>query len=375
MKILLVANYKPDAQESMLRFANALYDGLKLAGVDVQIVHPEPHFKNTGASGFGKWLGYLDKFVLFPRKLRQLARDADIVHICDHSNAMYVQSVESRPQLVTCNDMLAIRSARGEFPQNRTGWSGRVLQSWILAGLKRARRLTCISAATQRDVMRLTGHSQERVSVTYMGQNFAYAPVEEISTAAETRRTSSSFDAGVFTRHGLPERPYVIHVGGTQWYKNRNGVLRMYAALQKQLGEETPTLLVVGKPLENPPAGVRSLSGVDNQQLAALYSGAELLLFPSLEEGFGWPIIEAQACGCRALTTNKAPMTEVGGDAAFYLDDPENADEGAAAIGRILQQNVIQRQASIARGRENAARFSTERMIREYTSIYHSLIR
>jgi len=375
MKILLVANYKPDAQESMLRFASALYEGLQLAGLEVQIVHPEPHFKKTGASGFGKWLGYLDKFAFFPRKLRRLAREADIVHICDHSNAMYVRHVESRPHLITCNDMLAIRSALGEFPQNQTEWSGRILQSWILAGLKRARRLTCISVATQRDVIRLTGHSRERVSVTYMGQNFAYAPVEEISIAAEARRNNAAFDPGVFTRHGLPEKPYLIHVGGTQWYKNRNGVLAMCAALQKQLGEQAPSLLVVGKPLHNPPTGVQSRSGVDNQQLAALYSGAELLLFPSLEEGFGWPVIEAQACGCQTLTTNKMPMTEVGGDAAFYVNDPQNALEGAALIAQVLEQNATQRQLTIRKGMENAARFSTGRMIQEYVSIYRSLLR
>src|SRR5207249_6761486 len=112
---------------------------------------------------------------------RRLAASADVVHICDHSNALYVRHIEKRPHLVTCNDMLAIRSAHGEFPQNRTGWSGRILQRWILAGLRRARRLTCISEATRHDVLRLTGHRPEVVSVTYMGQNFPYMPVAEIA--------------------------------------------------------------------------------------------------------------------------------------------------------------------------------------------------
>lgn len=429
MRVLLVSNYLPDRQESMLRFATALAGGLRAAGVEVQLVRPEPCFGRLqpGASGLGKWLGYLDKFLLFPLRLRRLARAVDLVHICDHSNAMYVRHVGKRPHLVTCNDMLAIRSARGEFPQNRTGWSGRILQRWILAGLRRARRLTCISEATRRDVLRLTGHRSGVVSVTYMGQNFSYAPVVEVARAAELRRRGEKCDEGAFARFGVPAEPYLLHVGGGQWYKNRAGVLAIYAALRNREimsflparhpersapegegGRDTPSkdpvtspagrlveprdpsaavhsaqddtekkvqiskLVLVGPPCDAP--GVEARSGVDNAALAALYSGAELLLFPSLEEGFGWPIIEAQACGCRVLTTGKEPMTEVGGPAARYLADPNDAAAGAAVVQEILAQKESARAAAVCAGMENAARFSTERMIREYLAIYREVL-
>jgi glycosyltransferase involved in cell wall biosynthesis len=358
----------------MLRFASALADGFRAAGVDVQIVRPEPFFGRLkpGGCGIGKWLGYLDKFLLFPRRLRRLAATVDLIHICDHSNSIYVKHIASRPHLVTCNDMLAIRSARGEFPQNRTGWSGRTLQRWILAGLRRARRLTCISEATRRDVLRLTGHPTDIVSVTYMGQNFAYTPIAEVASAAELRRRGEKLDESVFARHGIPAEPYVLHVGGGQWYKNRTGVLAIYAALQAQMGSRAPRLVLVGPPCATPDVEVRS--DVDNETLAALYSGAELLLFPSLEEGFGWPIIEAQACGCRVLTIAKDPMTEVGGQVAFYLADPNDAAAGARAVEKILVQDEATRHAAIRAGMENASRFSTERMIREYLAIYREVL-
>ncbi len=374
MKVLLVSNYLHDRQESMLRFASVLAEGLRGAGVEVQLARPEPCFGRLkqGGHGLGKWLGYLDKFLLFPPRLRRLAATVDLVHICDHSNAMYVKHVEGRPHVVTCNDMLAIRSARGEFPQNRTGWSGRILQRWILSGLRRARRLACISEATRRDVLRLTGHRPETVSVTYMGQNFSYAPVTEIAEAAEQRRRGEKFDETVFARFGIPAEPYLLHVGGGQWYKNRAGVLAIYAALRKKPGVRTPKLVLVGPPCTEP--GVEVRNGVDNQTLAALYSGAELLLFPSLEEGFGWPIIEAQACGCRVLTTAKEPMTEVGGAAAFYLADPNDATAGAAAVELILAQGDSARAATVRGGIDNAARFSTERMIREYLAVYREVL-
>ncbi len=374
MKVLLVSNYLHDRQESMLRFAAALAEGLRADEVDVRVVRPEPVFGGLkpGGSGLGKWLGYLDKFLLFPARLRRLAAMADLVHICDHSNAMYVPHIADRPHLITCNDMLAIRSARGEFPQNRTGWSGRILQRWILQGLQQARRLTCISEATRRDVLRLGGHPAEMVSVTYMGQNFSYAPVSEIAQAAARRRRGGNVDTAIFTKYGLPAEPYILHVGGGQWYKNRPAVVAMHSALRARLGVNTPRLLMVG-PLYLAP-GVETRSEVDNRALAALYSGAELLLFPSLEEGFGWPIIEAQACGCRVLTTGKDPMTEVGGQAAFYLPDPTDIVAGAEAIDEILQQNEAVRTESIRAGIENAARFSTERMIREYLTIYREVL-
>ena len=360
----------------MLRFAAILRSGLAAAGVDAETVRPEPLFGRLrpGARGLGKWLGYLDKFCVFPWRLRRLARGADVVHICDHSNAIYLPHIVARPHLVTCSDLLAIRSARGEFPQNRTGWTGRILQRWILSGLRRARRLTCASEATRSDVLRLTGHPPECVSVTFMGQNFAYAPVAEISRAVEARRRGESSSAQAFSERGLPARPYILHVGGSHWYKNRRGVLAIHAALRRRFGRETPDLVLVGPPLARPIPGAETRQQVDNATLAALYSGAELLLFPSLEEGFGWPIIEAQACGCRVLATGRAPLTEVGGNAAFYLADPNDAEAGAARVMEILAQDEEARGKAIEAGIANAARFSTSRMISEYAALYREVL-
>jgi hypothetical protein len=359
MRVLLVANYEPDHQESMLRFAAALHAGLRDSGIGSRLIRPVPAFGKLASSStkLGKWLGYIDKFVLFPPRLRAAARSADVVHICDHSNAMYVLHVAARPHLVTCNDMLAIRSAHGEFPQNRTGWSGRILQRWILRNLRRAQRLTCISQATRTDVLRLTGQPPEHVSVTHMGQNFAYSPVAEVAQAAEARRCGEPFDPAVFARHDLPADPYLLHVGGTQWYKNRDGVIAAHAAL----GAGAPQLEIVN-------------GGVDNAKLAALYSGAELLLFPSLEEGFGWPIVEAQACGCRVVTTGKPPMTEVGGEAAIYVSDPSNPAEVAERVRSVLAQDAETRRCIVSAGLSNAARFSTDRMTCEYRAIYEDLV-
>ena len=355
MKVLLVGNYLIDRQESMLRFADSLLEGLKAEGVEAEIIRPEPVFGKLkpGAGGLGKWLGYLDKFLLFPFVLRRHAARYDLVHICDHSNAHYTAYLQQIAHLVTCNDLLAVRSARGEFPQNPTRGTGRLLQRLILGGLNRAKAITCISEATRRDVLRLTTQTAQSVGMTYMGLNYPYSPSPSPERAKDR---------------------YLIHVGGDQWYKNRPGVLAIYEQLRSiQSKLSPPRLIMVGPPLSEIPEGVECLSEVSNQDLCKLYSNAELLLFPSLEEGFGWPIIEAQACGCRVVTTRKAPMTEIGGDSPFYLDNPSNAPASARVVAEALTEPLEVRKRRVGEGIANAARFSTEKMVRQYIAIYREL--
>src|SRR6185436_16050422 len=107
----------------------------------------------------------------------QPSDDPPIIHICDQANAIYLPLLEQIPHLVTCCDLLAIRSARGEFPQHRTRWSGRQLQRSILRGLNRARRATCISQATLKDLLRLSKLQPEQTDVTSMGLNYPYRPM------------------------------------------------------------------------------------------------------------------------------------------------------------------------------------------------------
>ena len=130
-------------------------------------------------------------------------------------------------------------------------------------------------------------------------------------------------------------------------------------------------------------ANVISLADVDNETLRALYSAAELLLFPSLEEGFGWPIVEAQACGCRVATTEKAPMTEAGGDAAFYLPtrgsglrDLSEWAGGRRPGGEGAHRSRMKQEGAemVASGLQNAERFTAAAMAQRYLAIYRELL-
>jgi len=384
MRIILLGNYEPDHFLSMERFADVLFQRLPRPGLEVELLRPRERFGRilNSSSGLGKWLGYIDKYVLFPFDLKKKISTVPatvpvVVHICDHSNAAYTRYLQKTPHLVTCHDLLAVRSARGEFRENPTRWTGRLLQRSILRGLNRAARVVCDSEATRRDVLRLSSLSSRQVDLNYIGLNYDYRPMEKTEARQQLQvlEKKHSFDVG---KSGT----FLMHVGGNQWYKNRLGVLRIYQDLAHDFGQ-VPPLIMAGSGFtpdmnrfvaENKLGGkIFSTPNCSNEELRALYSLAELLLFPSLEEGFGWPILEGQACGCRVITINKPPMTEVGGDAAIYFE-PQQIHAAAATVRRLLNQSPAEKQGLIQKGFDNAARFSISRMVENYISHYHDLI-
>jgi len=113
--------------------------------------------------------------------------------------------------------------------------------------------------------------------------------------------------------------------------------------------------------------------GCSSEDLRALYSTAELLLLPSLAEGFGWPIIEAQACGCRVVTADRAPMTEIGGQSTAYCD-PRDPPAIARRVKEVLSEPEASRSGRIRMGLENAARFSAEQSVQAYAGVYQRLL-
>lgn len=366
MRILLLANFLPDQQVSMQFFSELLSSGMAARGHDVEVLRPEPFFARLvdRPAGLQKWLGYIDKFLLFPFVLARRAKRFDLVHICDHSNSMYTAFLRGRPNVVTCHDLIAVRSALGEIPENATGWSGRVLQRAILRGLQRAQFVACVSEHTRRDVLRVAGLERSATCCIPNGLHYPYARMER--TEAIRRASLLIADA---------TSPFLLHVGGNQWYKNRTGALEIFARLHTKPEFSGYRLIMVGKPFtaemrdlvekERLRGDVVEVAQLSNEDLRALYSLAEGLVFPSLEEGFGWPIVEAQACGCPVFTSNRSPMTEVGGTAAVYFEplDPDGAADGIAGA-------LLRRAAMIEAGFENARRYEAAPMLEAYEAVY-----
>ena len=221
MKILLVGNYPLDRQESMLRFAEMMRRELVDRGHEVRLLSPRAVLfpRISRCDGIWKWVGYFNKFVIFPLQLRREAADADLVHVCDHSNAMYIPWLADKPHLITVNDVIAIRMAMGLESGMRVRLTGRIFQRLILRGLARCRHAVCISANTRRQLLELLPVLRERSSVAHMGQNFDYFPAD--AAAIESVRTEL----------GLGALPYFLHVGSDQARKNRGQAVRIFARL------------------------------------------------------------------------------------------------------------------------------------------------
>src|SRR5260370_25109365 len=173
------------------------------------------------------------------------------------------------------------------------------------------------------------------------------------------------------------EIPFVLHVGSNLRRKNRHGVLRIFARCKEKwnarlvfVGDAlTPKLLSLAERLGISDR-VTQVPDASGELLEALYNRALALLYPSRFEGFGWPVIEAQACGCPVVCSNAGPLPEAAGDAGVF-HDPD--DEAGFAADLLRLRDPAQRAIWSEKSLRNAERFSTSGMIAGYIDIYRSL--
>jgi len=388
MKIILFSHPAFLASQSMPRYANMLAQAYRTRGHDVEVWTATAKVRQWAeGTRWAKWAGYVDQYLIFPGQVRKNLREqsADTLYVfCDQALGPWVPLVRHLPHVVHAHDLLALRSALGLIPENPTSITGRIYQRYIRQGFQRARHFIAVSGRTRTDLQQHAGIPPGHIDVVYNGLNQAFEPVPpEVATP-------------LLNLAGLPDskQGFLLHVGGSQWYKNTVGVLKIYHHyLNRQAAQgDVPLPLVMVCPppsgqiaqalSELPPgADVRFVQGLDSPTLKAAYATARVFLFPSLAEGFGWPIIEAQACGTVVLTTDDAPMNEIGGPAASYLRrlttaEPVDAwaSEGARQLASMLAWTPEQRQARVQQGLEWAKRFEADDAIEGYLAVYRKVL-
>ncbi|MDL9997725.1 glycosyltransferase family 1 protein [Variovorax sp. J22P240] len=354
----------------MQAFSRVLERELPKHGCELRVVTPPRRLQRVAPnSRLWKWLGYIDKYVLFIPSLVMQARWADVVHICDHSNGMYVKWVKSKPTVITCHDVIAVQAAKGMVAGWNVAWTGRLFQRLIASGLAKADLIACVSNATQRALLGLQLANNQRVTTVLNGLNDNFS----LLRPGEAQQLIGRLGLAASDR-------YLIHVGMDLPRKNRKAVVETFIALQRRAAESgadpvVDRLVLVGPQLSPELARLASQHGVadritalrdlSHQELRALYGRAAALLFPSLQEGFGWPLIEAQACGCPVFTSDLTPMNEIGGLGACYVDphDPE-------AMARAIEQAAGRFDEMRALGLLNASHYSAKKMVTNYLAAY-----
>ncbi len=219
---------------------------------------------------------------------------------------------------------------------------------------KRAERFIAISGFTKKEMQDILGIPAEKIDVIPCAASDKIRMVSDEEMLSEVRR-----------RYNL-EKPFILFVGSLNPRKN---LARLIQAFDKMKAETNlPHELVIAgglgwkfdeaEALRNIKAkdAIRSIGYVDDEHKAALYSAAEVFAFPTLYEGFGIPVIEAQQCGTAVLTSSVSALPEAAGDAAEYVN-PYDTDDIAAGLIRLLTDDEY-RGTIVEKGFENAKRFS-----------------
>jgi len=247
------------------------------------------------------------------------------------------------------------------FPRD-VSWLKRKYYHFFMPRFARAsRRLVAVSEATKADLVRTYGIAPARISVAYNAPATLFKP----RPAAAQQAVRARFSEG---------NPYFLFVGALQPRKNLGNLLRAFDQFKEAGGPAAAAarLLVVGRkawkagPIFDAfqqmrhPAAVVFTGRVADADLAGLYAAARATVYVPYFEGFGIPIVEAQASGCPVLTANCSSMPEVAGVGGALLVDPLDPAAIAAALARLWADERL-REELVARGTANLTRFSWER--------------
>jgi glycosyltransferase involved in cell wall biosynthesis len=255
-------------------------------------------------------------------------------------------------------------------------WAFPPRHRWVLATAlarirKQAEMVIVPSTAAAEDVVHFLRVERERISVIPMGCEPRFQPVEEPVRAAALRR-----------RYDLPER-YLLFVGTLEPRKNVQTLLQAFAQVIAEMPQDDLTLVIAGGKgwggedyMSTVDAlklhdHVRFAGFVGDDHLPELYRGALLFVYPSLYEGFGLPVLEAMACGTPVITSNRASLPEVAGDAALLVD-PTQPEALAAAMTSILNDAELRRTLR-ARGLARAHTFTWDAVAQQTVAIYRAV--
>ena len=259
-----------------------------------------------------------------------------------------------KPVVATFHDMINEKLS-GDFKELRAD-NNLMEQKRSLAN--KASHIIAVSENTKKDLVEIYGIKPEKIKVVYLGSSFASSAVSANTSA---------------------ERPYLLYVGNRGLYKNFLPFLKAVAPML--IREQFSFVCAGGKAFTKEETDVICelkleryviQESVNDKKLAQLYANAVALVFPSLYEGFGIPVLEAFACNCPVILSNISSLPEVAKDAAIYMD-PYDPDSMANAVATLLSSETL-RSELVQKGKIRLADFSWDKHVTETFDLYTQLL-
>jgi glycosyltransferase involved in cell wall biosynthesis len=267
------------------------------------------------------------------------------------------------PAVVTVHDLGYVY-----FPEAHPPFARRYLDWSTRHSVRRAAHIIADSLATAKDLAAHYGVKQNKITVIYPGVDETLGAVASPDTLAAVRQ-----------KYGLPEG-YLLFIGTLQPRKNIARIVQAYAQWRHRSStmQEVALVLAGQQGWLYDPSWISGVEGVilpgyvDDDDVAALYSGALALIFPTLHEGFGFPVLEAMRCGTPVITSTTSSLPEVAGDAALLVN-ARDTGEIAAAIGRIVSDEAL-RAGLITKGQQQTETFTWMRAAKQTLHVLQSTV-
>ncbi|OGO21367.1 MAG: hypothetical protein A2144_03850 [Chloroflexi bacterium RBG_16_50_9] len=276
-----------------------------------------------------------------------------VYHFTNSSLSLDIKRV--RPCVVTVHDLIPFNAPRD--------LTDRLIRK-SMRSLRHAQRIICVSQKTRSDLLRFLDIRPERVRIIYEGVN------HDLFRPRDRARSREVLGIG-------QNKLMVLHVGSEEPRKNIPALVEAFCRLQRDVGEAV--LVRVGEKTAAVQRQIDSLKLNDKvlyfqntMNLEYFYNAADMLVFPSFEEGFGFPPLQAMASGCPVIASNTTSIPEVVGDAGILLDPAD-----AAGLAHWMREVYVSRELKsslIEKGLRRSQMFSWEKVARETVEVYREAI-
>jgi glycosyltransferase involved in cell wall biosynthesis len=334
------------------RYAKSLYGELRkvwFLSVIIEQTSDPPYFVKF----LGKIIGKDTKTIFRAVPLTFPIKKNENLHCTSQTLAIPLLYKNKKKIIVTVHDIIPLATRQYK------NFMERITYFFIRLALKRAAHIIADSEHTKKDIVKHVGYSPKKITVIYLGVD------------------KNEF----FEKKDKKEESTIIYVGSDAQRKNIELIIKAVAIIKKEMPDIR--FIKIGQAQDNTMRTklkklAEKLNVAENivwkdyvENLSVEYSKATMLVFPSLYEGFGFPILEAMACGCPVITTKRTSLPELAGDAALFIEGT-NPNELAERIKELMTDKTLQKKLR-GEGKKQAKKFTWEKCAKETIAVYQAV--